>query len=215
VVLAGGGKIVTRVANWARIKNKPLLPVVRFGGKAKRLYFDEISVFENKYSATISKDEFEILADIGSPIPYFVDSLIRVAQKICCLAFAIMAFNDDYFAAFEAIRDACQTTGYECCRIDEEHNLQQVSKAILDRIEGCAFAIVDISSLSPNVFYELGYAHASRKKFILTAKQDVKLPFDVQNIQVLRWNTKDDLAKELPERIRKLVHLIPSDTKLE
>jgi hypothetical protein len=209
-VLVGGGKETDRIANWARIQKKPLLPVVRFGGAASQIYTEERDAFEKKYAGAISKEQFEDLAEATSPSADFCNTLVSVAERISRLAFAIMSFDPRHEATYETIRTACREAGYECRKISEDHDVQRISPAIRDRIGACAFAVVDISARSPNVYYELGFAEGVKQKFIVTAREGTKLPFDISDLQVLFWKDPSDLADKLPSRIEELYPVTPT-----
>ena len=57
--------------------------------------------------------------------------------------------------------------------------------------------IADVSDLSPNVFYELGYAKALGKDVIVTAKKGTQLPFDIGDIPAIFWEIQEDLKEGL------------------
>jgi len=45
--------------------------------------------------------------------------------------------------------------------------------------------VADLTSKNPNVFYELGIAHAVGNKTIMTAQSDLDVPFDIASYRVL------------------------------
>jgi hypothetical protein len=75
---------------------------------------------------------------------------------------------------------------------------------IIKRIAGCAFAIVDLSEESPNVYYELGYAEGHDKPVIVTAKKGTTLPFDAKDIPVIFWENQSGLRNMLREKVKEL-----------
>jgi hypothetical protein len=48
--------------------------------------------------------------------------------------------------------------------------------------------IAEITPPNPNVFYELGYAHALDKPTILLAERSSKLPFDVSGYRCIMYD---------------------------
>jgi len=68
------------------------------------------------------------------------------------------------------------------------------------------FVIADITSANPNVYYEVGYAHAINKPTILLANKDVaKLPFDVSGFRVLFYENSIAGKRRFEEGLRKHV----------
>lgn len=59
---------------------------------------------------------------------------------------------------------------------------------IQGEIEQAEIVIADITPPNPNVFYELGYAHALGKPTILLAQRDSKLPFDISSFRIVFYN---------------------------
>lgn len=75
-------------------------------------------------------------------------------------------------------------------RVDE----QSFSETILDRIyrqiESADFIIADMTGRNPNVFYEVGYAHAKKKPVILITKEANDIPFDLKHHRHLIYGDK-------------------------
>jgi hypothetical protein len=60
---------------------------------------------------------------------------------------------------------------------------------MLAQITSCHFGVADITSLSPNVIFELGALIAANKPVIILRDSDdnVKLPFDIMGYQCYRY----------------------------
>jgi nucleoside 2-deoxyribosyltransferase len=52
-------------------------------------------------------------------------------------------------------------------------------------IEQAGVVIAEITPPNPNVFYEVGYAHALGKPTILLAQRGIQLPFDIRSFRVV------------------------------
>ncbi|MDR2581301.1 MAG: nucleoside 2-deoxyribosyltransferase [Fibromonadaceae bacterium] len=64
-------------------------------------------------------------------------------------------------------------------RIDEQPGIGIVSEKIYKGIEEADVVIADTKWRNPNVFYEIGLAHALNKPVILMNPKEKKLPFDL------------------------------------
>jgi len=68
-------------------------------------------------------------------------------------------------------------------------NTRMIYEQIISSIDSSDFIIADLSELNPNVFYELGYAHA-RNKIVIPISQE-KLPFDVAGFRTNFYDNND------------------------
>jgi hypothetical protein len=86
-------------------------------------------------------------------------------------------FNRIYDRAIEpAVRDA----GLEPVRADKEVTGGVIHKPMFERLLLCDFAVADLTTANPNVYYELGVRHTARHNTTLPIfAGHVKLPFDV------------------------------------
>lgn len=209
VILVGGYEGTHRAANWARIAKKPLLPITRFGGTSAEIYGEELDEFDNRYGSRVSRSDFENLAELDSPLEGFAKTVINLAElmRTSRSVFVIMSFTkeepllDD---ALDTFINVCEKFNYKCSRVDDGSIVPRILPEILKRISNCAFAIVDISVPSTNVYYELGYAQGQNKPVIITAKKGTALPFDVKDIPVIFWESQRVLREELSKKVEKI-----------
>ncbi len=87
------------------------------------------------------------------------------------------------------------------CTIDDSNTEGRILPTILEQIKNSAFAIVELTELKPNVFYELGYAEGLGKKVVVTAKQGTELPFDVKDIPTIFWEGQKQLKDALRTKV--------------
>jgi hypothetical protein len=209
VILVGGFQGTYRAANWARIAKKPLLPFTAFGGAAAKIYDQELNDFDVKYEGRVTRLEYAELNSVKSDWNEHAADLVALAEKIAesRSVLVVMSYSGrtDLEDAFDSFRQVCQELGYECDRVSEESAGERILPDILARLERAAFAIVDLTELRPNVFYELGYADGLRKKVIVTAKEGTELPFDVKDIPTIFWDGQRKLRDDLGKRIEAVV----------
>lgn len=97
-------------------------------------------------------------------------------------AFVIMPFSSEFDDVFKlGIKETSKENGVDAFRIDEELFDEGILEKIYSEIEKADFLIADLSNKNPNVFYELGYAHAIGKLCILITKSAENIPFDLKH----------------------------------
>jgi O-acetyl-ADP-ribose deacetylase (regulator of RNase III) len=90
------------------------------------------------------------------------------------------------------IKDAVKSLGMKCVRCDEVKQTGSIHDIMFEHIYEADVAIVDITALNANVFYELGIRHALNKRVtILMCQPGTKTPFNIQGYQMLTYNPKD------------------------
>jgi nucleoside 2-deoxyribosyltransferase len=97
-------------------------------------------------------------------------------------------------------------------RIDEKTGPGVIFQDMQREIAQADVVFAEITHSNPNVFYELGYAHALGKPTILLAQRGVDLPFDIGSFRVVFYDdsiggksrVEEDLSKHL-EAIRQSV----------
>lgn len=72
--------------------------------------------------------------------------------------------------------------------------LKTLRKIFLELIEGSKAIIVDLSGSNPNVFYEMGMAHARGRVVIPICEKDNSqtLPFDVSQFRTIFFHKDND-----------------------
>ena len=71
--------------------------------------------------------------------------------------------------------------------------------------------IAEISQSNPNVFYEVGYAHALNKPTILIAEKTTKLPFDVSPFRTLFYENTIAGKQKIEDGLKKHIEASLSD----
>jgi nucleoside 2-deoxyribosyltransferase len=79
--------------------------------------------------------------------------------------------------------------GVSCERGDDEVLTGPILEKIAGFIKQADVLIADVSGRNPNVFYELGMAHALEKRVILVTADDVKdAPTDIRAFEFIRYD---------------------------
>ena len=136
-----------------------------------------------------------MLNQISCDATCYAHEVVAVVERLVRprTVFVVMSFKSIYDPLFEAVQSACKERGFEANRTKESLSSERITHLIENGIRQSAFVIADLTELSPNVFYELGYARAFGKDIVLTARRRTKLPFDVFDLQTVFWEQPDDL----------------------
>lgn len=132
-------------------------------------------------------------------IQYILDKEINYGPNTN-FVFVIMSFKLQYNQVYDAFKLAGQSIKGHNLRIErvDEHIGGYI---ITDRIDECiknaGLIICDVSEMSPNVFYELGYARGNEKSIIMTAKKGVTLPFDLRQYRTIFYDNPICLQKQI------------------
>ena len=87
------------------------------------------------------------------------------------------------------IAPAISLAEMEPLRADEEKAGGIIQKPLFERLILCEYAVADLTTANPNVFYELGIRHAVRQwsTVLLYSKASSQLPFDVAPLRALPY----------------------------
>ncbi len=109
------------------------------------------------------------------------------------------AFNDTYKLG---IKETAAQLDISAERVDEQIFQEGILERIYRQIDVSDLIIADMSGQNPNVFYEVGYAHAKEKLCILMTKNADDIPFDLKHHRHIVYGEsisglKESLAAEL------------------
>lgn len=102
--------------------------------------------------------------------------------------FVLMPFAPDFDNVFYAIKAVADKLNATAERADDPVDQERITDRILATIRRARLLIADITTLRPNVMYEVGYAHAIGKPVFLLTQYDIEsIPFDIKDYTVLRY----------------------------
>jgi len=124
-----------------------------------------------------------------------------VKKEMC---FVIMPFGGKFDSYWEKIyKPIISDLGFEARRVDDIYKPNDIMENIWHSINEAKIILADLSGKNPNVFYELGLAHALAKPVILISPEQEDIPFDIQSIRHIRYNKDDhDWGAKLIAHIR-------------
>jgi hypothetical protein len=100
-----------------------------------------------------------------------------------------MPFRQPYDSYYPAIfTPALQAAGYVVTRADDLFTPRPIMLDIQECILEADLILCDMSERNPNVFYELGLAHAIGKPAILVSRKQEDIPFDLRHIRAITYD---------------------------
>lgn len=95
---------------------------------------------------------------------------------------------DEYYESVFA--PAVEEAGLRSRRADDMWRPSAIVHDIWRLINESAVLLADLTDRNPNVFYELGLAHALGKPVVLTAQDIADVPFDLRALRVIEYETR-------------------------
>ena len=121
----------------------------------------------------------------------------QMREKI--FAFVLMPFDKEFDDTyFLGVKSTVEKAGMEAERVDEQiFHHEGILERVYNQINAADLIIADMTGRNPNVFYEVGYAHAKAKLCILLTKDANDIPFDLKHQRHIVYTSIQDLTIKL------------------
>ncbi len=120
-----------------------------------------------------------------------LERTVKVDSTDSC--FVMMPFASPIGGYYETVyKPAIEKAGLKPVRADNEiFGTGKIIDQVWSGINTAKVLVAELTSRNPNVFYELGLAHALQKPVVLISSNENDVPFDLQHIRVIYYNTND------------------------
>jgi hypothetical protein len=107
--------------------------------------------------------------------------------------FVVMSFAPPIGGYFQTIYEpAIKKAGLRAVRADADiFGTGKIVDQIWSGINAAKVLVAELTTRNPNVFYELGLAHAKEKPVVLVSSNEGDVPFDLKHIRVIYYDTTD------------------------
>ncbi len=122
------------------------------------------------------------------------------------LCFVLMPFGENMDEIYNAgIRPALEKLGMRPHRADESFSSTDIMSEVLDNIIRSEVIVADLTGRNPNVFYELGLAHAIKHHVVLITQKREDVPFDLTGIRYFTYENTMVGAQALAQNLEKII----------
>lgn len=107
--------------------------------------------------------------------------------------FVMMPFAEPIGGYYKSIYEAAiSKAGLRPVRADDEiFATGKIIDQVWSGITSAKVLVAELTGRNPNVFYELGLAHALNKPVVLVSSNQADVPFDLQHIRVIYYDMRD------------------------
>jgi hypothetical protein len=110
----------------------------------------------------------------------------------------------------DSVRSAFKAFGVRAVRADDIEHEGLITERVINEIRTSEFLFADLTGMRPNVYYEIGYAHALGKRVILFRKAGTGVHFDLAGYNCPEYENLRDLRDKLSKRLVEITNRNPA-----
>lgn len=134
--------------------------------------------------------------------PTISDSTDKVDKPKCFIIMPFGGWFDKYY--LDIYIPAIEAAGFDAKRADDLYRPGNIVNDIWSYTKEATVLLADLTNKNPNVFYELGLAHAITKPAVLITASMDDVPFDLRSLRVIEYDKNSPKWGELlQEKITK------------
>jgi hypothetical protein len=156
----------------------------------------------------VSKATFEIEDTLGVALDAAPTTIFGETNRddTSLHVFVMMPFHDELKPIYEGhIRAVTKSLGLHVARADDFFTTGSIMADIWSAINSAAIIIADCTGRNPNVFYEIGLAHARGKATILITQTMDDIPFDLRHLRVITYDFNPHDMDKFDEALGKMI----------
>ncbi len=138
------------------------------------------------------------------PKVIFSPSVFQIPNEPCDpkLISVMMPFSHEFLPTYEAIKNAANSSDFECYRADDIWNDSVIVQDIFSLIFRSFIVVCDFTGKNPNVFYEAGIAHTLGKHVVPITQSMQDIPFDLRQHRCARYLDNEEGRSNLERDLR-------------
>lgn len=163
----------------------------------KTIFFDDLTDAQ----LVEDKDGKKRILDVSASTPEMraqpdetlkrISKGVKIEQGESC--FVMMPFAEPIGNYYKLVyEEAIRKAGLRPVRADDEiFATGKIIDQVWEGITQARVLVAELTGRNPNVFYELGLAHALNKPVVLVSSNQTDVPFDLQHIRVIYYDMRD------------------------
>jgi hypothetical protein len=171
---------------------------LRLAGQTLTMVVDDIQVLSMVLTRPLDGTGMGLFAFDDAEVQFGETTIVTSKPKV----FVMMPFSEPFNSLYEdVIKEVAISAGFDIVRADEILGPGIIIADMQRQITECQAVVTEISTANPNVFYELGYAHALGKPAVLLIRRESgrDIPFDIRGYRAIVYD--DSISgKKIVER---------------
>jgi len=128
--------------------------------------------------------------------------------------FVLMPFTDALRPIYEDhLEKPISKLNLRIKRADDLYGANVVMQDVWSAIHAARIIIADCTGRNPNVFYEIGLAHAIGKYTILISQSEEDIPYDLRERRVILYSYTPRGMREFEKKLLKTIRMSPLVTR--
>jgi len=179
---------------------RPYKIEVELSGQRVRLFVNSVRVLEGNLPNPLSDDQIGLFTFGEAPVQFTRFAADTGVPRV----FVVMQFGEPYDTLYrDVIAPVVKEMNFVPSRADEVQGHGLILQDIIRELVESEVIIAEITPPNPNVFYELGYAHATGKPTILLAQRGRDLPFDIHGYRCIFYDDTIGGKKQVETNLKK------------